>query len=374
MMIPYSDLICNWESSGSFKGNLLLNYAQKAFHILQNNKSVIFLQHAPLEKSEENETIALHFLSGGTGGQSEHVIHNSITLGAAVDGLIQKIEDYPLSSVCCLPLWHVGGWMQLERAWRTNGHILFCDFRDLLKPAIEEKMNGKWISLVPTQLKELVESKQGVRSLQKAKGIFLGGAAIHVQISQTVRKLELPVYPCYGSSETAGMVSLLESEKFLNGKNGVGQVLDHAQIRIHPLMGQLEIKASSLCLSRGDHTYSRGSWLQTADYGKLDLRGYLTIEGRLDRIINTGGEKVDPSQIEQILYSTGLVDECLVMGVPDEKWGQQVIVYLSPLQIDLQKVKKSVSGLLTGAMKPKEWKICSELPLTEMGKPKNYFR
>ena len=138
-------------------------------------------------------------------------------------------------------------------------------------------------------------------------------------------------------------------------------------------MGQLEIKASSLCLSRGEHTYSQGSWLQTADYGKLDSRGYLTIEGRLDRIINTGGEKVNPSQIEKILYSTGMVEECLVMGVPDEKWGQRVVVYLAPLKIDLKRVKETASCLLAGAMKPKEWKVCSELPLTEMGKPKNYL-
>jgi len=373
MSCRYTDHICNWESSGSLKGELLFNYGKKAFHILQNNNSVILSADAPLKKSEVNGTIGLHFLSGGTGGKSEYVIHNEITLGAAVDGLIEKIQDCPVSSVCCLPLWHVGGWMQLERAWRTNGQILFCDFRDLLKPAIAEKMNDKWISLVPTQLQELVGSKQGVRSLQKARGIFLGGAAMHTQLRERIRKLELPVYPCYGSSETAGMVSILESDEFLTGVNGVGQVLNHAKIRIDPLEGQLEIKATSLCLSRGGHTYSPGTWLKTADYGKLDTRGYLTIEGRLDRMINTGGEKVNPSKIEQILYSTGLVGECLVMGVPDEKWGQRVVVYLSPLQIDLQKLKDTVSGLLTGAMKPKEWKVCSELPLSEMGKPKSYL-
>lgn len=196
---------------------------------------------------------------------------------------------------------------------------------------------------------------------------------MHAQLRERIRSLELPLYPCYGASETAGMVSILEAEEFLNGVNGVGQVLDHAQIRIHPLMGQLEIKASSLCLSRGEHNYSPDTWLQTADYGKVDSRGYLTIKGRLDRIINTGGEKVNPSQIEQVLYATGLVHECLVVGVPDKKWGQRVVVYLSPLRIDLQRLKETVSAQLSGAMKPKEWKVCSELPLTEMGKPKNFL-
>ena len=371
-MMLYSDRICNWESSGSPKGNFLLSYAKKAFCILQNNNSVIFSPDAPLKKSEENGMATLHFLSGGTGGKSEYVIHNSITLEAAVHGLTKKIGDHPISSICCLPLWHVGGWMQLERAWRTGGQILFCDFRDLLNPAIAEKISGYWISLVPTQLKELVESKQGVMSLQKVKGIFLGGAPMSAQLRQIVRKLELPVYPCYGSSETAGMVSLLESEEFLNGENGVGQVLDHAQIRIDPLSSQLEIKAASLCLSRGDHSYSPDTWLQTADYGKLDSRGYVTIEGRLDRIINTGGEKVNPTKIEDILYATGLVHGCLVVGIPDEKWGERVVVYLSPLETDVQKVKDITYSQLTGAMKPKEWKVSSELPVTEMGKLKRF--
>ncbi len=368
MMVEYSNFISDWSTSGSSKGELLLEYATSAYEILKKGKSVTLTADGSSEDTDSEQDITLSFFSGGTGGEPEKVTHSPSTLGFAVDGLINRIGEEPVNSLCCLPLWHVGGWMQLERAWRTGGKIIFCDYRDIasLRPSIVSEF---WISLVPTQLVELLKDERAVDLLKCVKGIFVGGATISPHLNEKARESELPVFPCYGSSETAGMVTLLHSENFLNGIDGVGQCLSHAQIRLDPVTQIAEVQADSLCLSRGNQKYQRGDWLRTPDYCSFSENGNLKIHGRSDRIINTGGEKVSASQIEQILYSTGMVEQCLATGIPDEKWGARLVVYISPENIDLKEVQARTNELLKGCMKPKEWHLCQKIPFSDMGKP-----
>ena len=369
MSVSYFNRICNWKSSSSLKGNALYQYAHESFDILAEGNSVRFMQEIPFIHTHEHDAITLNFLSGGTSGKPEVVTHTSSTLRASANGIIQQIENKPFNSVCCLPLWHVGGWMQLERAWETGGKIFFCDFRDIKSTELKEEISEYWISLVPTQLQELVKSQQSIQVLKQMKGIFVGGAAMSSSLRDVARALELPIYPCYGSSETAGMVTLLKSRDFLNGLNGVGWPLSHAQIRLNPSNHNIEVKCASLCLSKGMKSYHPNSWLKTPDCGALDSHGSLHIHGRLDRVINTGGEKVNPFYVEHILYSTGLVEECMVIGVPDEKWGERLVAYLSPFKEVIYQIKDLTSPQLTGPMKPKEWRNYAELSVTEMGKP-----
>ena len=368
MMFEYSNFITGWSTSGSSKGDYLLKYATSAYQILKKGKSVTLTAEGPLENADIEQNLTLSYLSGGTGGEPEKVTHSRSTLGFAVDGLICRIGEEPVNSLCCLPLWHVGGWMQLERAWRTGGKIIFCDYRDIatLRPSIVSEF---WISLVPTQLMEILKDERAVDLLRCVKGIFVGGATIGPRLTENARESELPVFPCYGSSETAGMVTLLHSENFLNGIDGVGQCLSHAQIRLDPLTQVAEIQTDSLCLSRGNQKYQRGHWLRTPDYCSFSENGNLKIHGRSDRVINTGGEKVSASQIEQILYSTGMVEQCLAIGVPDEKWGARLVVYISPENIDINEVQRRTNDLLRGCMKPKEWHPCQKIPFSDMGKP-----
>ena len=368
MTNPYSKLVTQWESSGSVKGDFLQHYACQALELLKSGESVKFSPDKPRHEFANEEETTLSFLSGGTTSGPEVVKHTSATMRAAVNGLTERIGGGSVNSVCCLPLWHVGGWMQLERAWATGGKILFCDYRDLTKRNLEGKMDDHWISLVPSQLQVLLQSNLGVSNLKKAKGIFVGGAGMNVQQVEACRDQKLNIFACYGSSETAGMVTLLDSDLFLQGRVGVGTPLPHAEIRINEENGRLEIKSTSMCISRGEKKIARDSWLLTPDIGHLDHSGNFSIKGRTDRIINTGGEKVHPFLIEQILYGTGMVEQCMVYGEPDEKWGQRVVACVCPESIDLNRLRDLVADKLVGPMKPKSWETMEKLPFSEMGK------
>jgi len=368
---PYATLPDNWTSSSSKRGLQLIKYAKGVLDLLKKGFSVQFDQDEAVQCGESGEEVCLNFLSGGTSGQPEFVEHNHGTLQSAVGGLASRIGDQAMNSICCLPLWHVGGWMQLERAWSTGGKVYFCDYRDLENPKVAAKVSGNLISLVPAQLHELMKSPTAITALSEARGIFVGGAGMNSHLVDVSRSLNLPVCPCYGSSETAGMITLLESSSFLVGINGVGPCLPHAEVRLSEKNQQVLIKSSSLCIRRGKRTFATNEWLQTPDFGKIDPSGNLIIEGRLDRLINTGGEKVDPTRIETILHSTGLIENCLVYGVSDQKWGQRVVACITPADVNLKYLKQEVKKKLLGPMMPKEWIKTDKIPMSEMGKP-NY--
>jgi len=365
---PYANLPGDWNGSSSKRGLQLVKYAQGVLDLLKKGFSVQFNQDAAVQCGEPGKEVRLNFLSGGSSGQQEFVEHNHGTLQSAVGGLVSRIGEQAMNSICCLPLWHVGGWMQLERAWATGGKVYFCDYRDLECPKVAGKVSGNWISLVPAQLHELIKSPTAITALSEARGIFVGGAGMNAGLVDASCSLNLPICPCYGSSETAGMITLLQSSTFLKGTKGVGSCLPHAEVRISEKNHQIFIKCSSLCISRGKRTFAKNEWLQTPDFGKFDYFENLIIEGRLDRLINTGGEKVDPSKIETVLHSTGLIENCLVYGVPDQKWGQRVVAHITPAGVNLNHLRQAVKTKLQGPMMPKEWIKTDKIPMSEMGK------
>lgn len=351
-----------------------LLFAKKVFDLFEDLPAVHFTKDnpRPLSSNDFSSTSGAEifaFQTGGTSGRTTRVVHSTDTLDRAVEGLQAKIGPQPISSVCCLPLHHLGGWMQVHRAIRTSGSVFFCSYRDLGEDRLGAKLEGRWLSLVPTQLFHLIKSPKAVSNLRKAKGIFVGGAAMSPKLTALCRKEALPIWPTYGMSETAGMITLLSADEFLNGREGVGKALPHAELRVLSDLGRMAVKSKSLCLAKPPIHFGPDYSYRTEDYGEVDCLGYWKVLGRGDRVIVTGGEKVDPGVVEKTILDSGLVEQCLVVGIKDEQWGQKVTAYLSPMGADLNRIKGIVGEILSGEKYPKEWVLVDELPVSEMGKP-----
>jgi acyl-CoA synthetase (AMP-forming)/AMP-acid ligase II len=114
---------------------------------------------------------------------------------------------------------------------------------------------------------------------------------------------------------------------------------------------------------------SRG--MRTGDLGRFDEDGYLVLDGRVKEMIKTGGLTVIPSEVEGILLSHPAVKEAVVIGVPDERWGEAVhaVVTLSSdaslLEADL---KLFCQERLTAYKRPKVFHVVADLPRTGIGK------
>jgi acyl-CoA synthetase (AMP-forming)/AMP-acid ligase II len=110
-------------------------------------------------------------------------------------------------------------------------------------------------------------------------------------------------------------------------------------------------------------------WLRTGDLGALDDEGYLTLTGRIKDLINRGGEKISPAEIEAVLMTHPAVAHAAVFGVPDPKYGEEVeAAVVLRRDANPEALRSFVKGRLADFQAPKSIRIVSKLPTNAMGK------
>lgn len=320
--------------------------------------------------------------TGGSSGRLKLAIHTWKTLTAACRGFCSFTGYGPIHSCCTLPLYHVSGLMQLLRSFVSEGQIAFTNLKALQSGQFPEMGADKLcLSLVPTQLRRMLEPKTIADWLCRLKTIFLGGAPMMPALQARVRELNLPVVSTYGMTETAAMVTALPVKDFLSGNSSVGLPLEHAKALVvrkdgsHCLpeeKGRIHIQARSLCL--GYHgsplDISKDGYLST-DEGYLDRGGYLYVVGRSDRIIISGGENIDPLEVETAFLDTGMIAEVLAIGWPDPEWGERLIAFCVPNRktSNAEDIHQRLRANLANYKIPKQTILLPQLPLTSQGKP-----
>jgi O-succinylbenzoic acid--CoA ligase len=227
----------------------------------------------------------------------------------------------------------------------------------------------------------------------------VGGAALPEDLAECCRRLELPLSPCYGSSETGAMVTALAPQRFLAGESGCGTALPHAQLRIDPASGAVQVRAASLAL--GEHAAGRfqplpldEGWWSSGDLGRWGKAGGLELLGRCDGAINSGGETVFPEQLELRLLAAareaGLpLRHLLLLAEPDPLWGDRLVALVRAERSALSVVGASdgapigppdspdaalilplaaLAAVLPPSQRPKRWLACPELAPSPLGK------
>lgn len=264
--------------------------------------------------------------TGGTGGGVKFARHDERTLSAAARGFCEHFGLERVNAVNVLPAYHVGGLMPRIRCAVTQGEHVAWDWKRLEAGQWPElaKGRGAWvISLVPTQLKRLMEVPAALAWLRGFRLIFLGGGPMWPVLADAAARAQLPLALSYGMTETAAMVTALRPAEFIAGARSNGAAMPHARVSVDP-EGVIHVGGESLF---------RGYWpefriereLATEDLGALDERGHLHVRGRRDAVIITGGMKVRPTDVEAALRESGEFDDVAVLGVPDPAWGEAVV-------------------------------------------------
>ena len=321
--------------------------------------------------------------TGGTSGQVRFAVHDWSTLAAAAYGLQLYMECNAMSSHCILPLYHVSGFMQFVRSLMTLGKIVFGKGDDFAKAhrILANSVDGdRFLSLVPTQLARLVEVESNLNLLSEYKAIFVGGAPISVGLIELCRERKLPVALAYGMSETAAQVATLKPEHFLRGDSGVGKALPHTVISIIDEksaegvgvgeIGRVLIKSTSLFHGYFGEDTKRSDSIVTSDLGCIDESGNLILMGRADGVINTGGEKVNPREIEICLEATNLLEDVAIFGVEDREWGAKVAVAFQAKGdfVKEEVLREALENELAAYKVPKLWYRVDRVPRNEAGK------
>jgi O-succinylbenzoic acid--CoA ligase len=307
--------------------------------------------------------------TGGSSGRLRLARHDQDTLSAAVSGCCRHFQVRQINSVGVLPLHHVSGLMAWMRCALTGGRYLAWAWVDLENGRWPRMGRGDWfLSLVPTQLQRLLGRTEAVDRLRRFRAVLLGGGPAWPDLLERAAEVRLPLAPGYGMTETAAMVTALRPEEFLAGRRGCGSALPHARVDLGA-DGVVRIAAESLFRGYYPRERKAGAW-RTEDRGYLDESGSLHVLGRRDAIIITGGEKVEPGEVEAVLRTTGQFADVAVIGVPDTDWGEAVVACYpaGPEEPNIAAVRERIAHRLAPHKRPKRYIRVAAWPRNDQGK------
>lgn len=308
--------------------------------------------------------------SGGTRGRIKFARHDEETLAAAVVGYCGHFEVTRVDWLGLLPLHHVSGLVAWFRTLLTGGRYQAWDWKRLEAGDRSARPAGSacyCVSLVPTQLQRLLREPAAVAWLQTFDLVFLGGGPAWPALLDGAADAGIALSLTYGMTETAAMIAALRPAEFAAGARGSGSVLPHARVELEP-DGRVRVGGASLF--RGYYPDWRAEeTLLTEDLGRWDERGQLQVLGRRDAVIITGGEKVDPAEVEAALRASGEFADVAVVGIADAEWGQAVTVCYPADQAlpDLERVAASLAGL-AAFKRPRRYVPVAPWPRNSQGK------
>jgi len=216
-----------------------------------------------------------------------------------------------------------------------------------------------YTSLVPTQLHRLLATPTGIDALEAFTAVLIGGAPIGTPDARPTSIVET-----YGATETAG--GCVYDGTALNG---VGVEIDDTG-RI--CLGGAVVADGYADGENGDFFVRDGiRWFRTSDLG-VSENGSLSVLGRADDVINSGGYKVHPTVVERAMMRLPGVDQVAVVGVPDPEWGERIVALLvsaagAPMPTTSE-VREALAPDLPRFALPQEVRAIDRLPLLESGK------
>jgi O-succinylbenzoic acid--CoA ligase len=326
---------------------------------------------------------ALVLFSSGTSGAPKAVRLSMAALCAAAAAAVERLElarsDHWLG---CLPLDHIGGASLVLRAGLCGYALTLVERFDAaaVDQLLDRGVTG--ISVVPTMLDRLVAARAGRAWPPCLRVLLTGGAPLARALALATHRLGLTACETYGLSEAASQVCT--SAPAAAAPGSCGPPLPGMQLRIRRpdggLAGSAEsglIEISGAALFDGyeqdGELVSRqapGSWFATGDLGTLDGAGRLSVQGRSDDLINSGGEKIDPSEVEAVLEGHPAILEAGVHGAPDAQWGERVCAVLVARgePPGAEELRAWCSERLGGFRSPRAYRFVAELPRTASGK------
>lgn len=244
----------------------------------------------------------------------------------------------------------------------------------------------RYVSLVPTQLQRLlghVSTEAGTDEdrllavLRRFDAILLGGGATSPALFGRAQQLGLTVIRTYGMSETAGgcvydgvpLPGVTVETEAAEDSAGTDDAGVEPVLLSGPMVA-LGYTDPALTAARFGTDAQGQPQYRTDDLGRLSPEGRLSITGRTDDVINTGGVKVSAERIRQVLEADPQVSDAFVAGVAHPEWGQQVVaaVVLSA-GLDTEALRRRVREAFGPAAAPKQFRELEALPRLANGKP-----
>lgn len=320
---------------------------------------------------------ALVIRTSGSSGVPKAVALSATSLLASARFTHEALGG-PGSWLVALPSHLISGVQMLVRSAVSGIDPVFADgpFDPAALLAAAERMEAdrRYVSLVPVQFSRLLDHAESdadaADALRRFDAVLVGGQAISVELRQRAHDLGVPLKRSYGMTETSG-----------------GCVYDGVEIgdtRVRIRAGEVQLAGSTLALGYvGDPDLTADRfveetgrdgratrWYRTGDAGEL-LGGMLTVTGRLDRVLVSGGVNVSLDRIEQIARQQPGWEESLAIAIPHPEWGERpsLVVETRENAVPFDEVRAAIRDQLGAAAAPAWATQIEEIPRLPGGKP-----
>ena len=346
------------------------------------------------EKVQFDDPVNIQYTSGTTGNPKGVTLsHHNILNNAYFIGL--RMNYTHLDRVCIpVPFYHCFGMVIGNLACTVHGATMVVpnDSFDPVK-TLETIEKERCTSLygVPTMfIAELHEMEQKAYDLSSLRTGVMAGSLCPPEIMKKVKEQmnmhEITI--CYGMTETSPVSTQTRiGVPFEKQIYSVGTIHDHLEIKIIDPKTQAILKrgeSGELC-TRGysvmlkywnspeatRQVIDEQRWMHSGDLAMMDEDGYLHISGRIKDLIIRGGENISPKEIEDFLYTYKGVMDAQVIGVPSEKYGEEIMAWIKPnegVTLTEEELRDFCKERIAHYKIPKYWKFVSEFPMTISGK------
>ncbi|KAG4437641.1 hypothetical protein IFR05_006902 [Cadophora sp. M221] len=339
-------------------------------------------------ETAQPDDIALVLHTSGTTGRPKAVPLTHKNLTRTMKNIKATYELTPADrTMLVMPLFHVHGLLAGFLAPLYSGGSVIVPLKFSASEFWDDFLThgANWYTAVPTIHQILLKSplpqtKPKIRFIRSCSSP-LSPTVFH----QLEAAYNAPVLEAYAMTEAAHQMTSnpLPPGKRQPGSVGIGQgveirIIDQAGKGV-PQGSEAEICIRGENVTKGylnnpeanKSSFTADGFFRTGDQGKLDKDGYVIITGRIKELINKGGEKISPIELDNVLARHPKVGEAVSFAIPDEMYGQEIAVAIVPKsgeKIDAEELKKWVAEKLAKFKVPKKVYFTDNMPKTATGK------
>ena len=400
LFVDLNILASNPELGNQYKDDCCLSFTGKEIakvNIESLTDKIEQRQQEKLVKGDDPELISL-FSTGGTTGDSKLAEWGYLTWQSMVSIQMELMPEPDITSTYLVsaPMTHAAGVASFAPMLQGSNIIVMEGMVPEVLLSVIEKYQVTHLFLPPTAIYMLL-AYEGVKNHDYSSLRYFWYAAAPMSVEKLKEAIDVfgPVMvQTYGQAESPMVCTFLSAEDHADAVatgdfskiRSCGKIAPHIELaildddaNILPAgeEGEIAVKGDLLmrCYFNNPDATNEirvGGWQKTGDVGVFDNDGYLSIVDRKRDMIISGGFNVYPGEIEQLIWGHPSIKDCAVIGIPNEKWGEQVTAVVElkdpEVRLDTQEIIALCKQKLGSVKSPKEILIWDELPRSPVGK------
>jgi acyl-CoA synthetase (AMP-forming)/AMP-acid ligase II len=341
----------------------------------------------PTTPNAEDVAMILH--TSGTTSRPKRVPIRHRHLIASTQNIIGAYSLSPTdTTLCIMPLFHIHGLVGCLLATLASGGTLVCPngFNALEFWKLVETYKPTWYSAAPTMHQTiLARASRNQEIVQTHPFRFIRSSSAPMPpiiIEQIETTLKAAVLESYSMTEASHLMTTNPLPPKVRKPGTVGYgfgvdvgIMDSEGNLLSPgSLGEVVVKGANVIDGyennpEADATAFVNGWFRTGDQGRLDPDGYLQLTGRMKELINRGGEKISPLEVDDVLLRHPAVTEALAFAVPHKSLGEEIhAAVVLKAEVTTQELVQHCSTMLADFKVPKEIHILEQLPRGATGK------